>query len=293
MLLLNVCLVIDSRWKNLACSKTFLILCHLVTWPYGFIITFGTSGFPWIPIADSSITEDDFRGCHANFSFEYNHDKTQCAMVGLGRKLWFIYFANLVLIMALSLTFFIVSWRVAQRNWVRNLEKSVRRQVKSYDSIISEGGYGIAADFSLQILKTTKQLSLTAFIYTVSLLPTLILRAIKIFSGFIFPTYFAVFFRFYPALSTVTVGALNVMSYFYLSPCFRREVWKLFSSVFRCEIFRAVQRYQTINSSSRKSTALSLFDKSISNELVSQEASQYTNYYETYERNSTLQIADN
>ena len=223
MLILNVCLLISAKWKRLGSSRKFLYYCHLFTWPYGILVTLTASGYPWLPIAELRPALSTC-GCRGNFRHEMNQDKTECLIVGLGKMLWTIYYFNLVLLMIITMILFAISLFLARKNWIQTSRKSRKKSLELSKWTISEEGYSVQADFSLGILKRTLRLSITAFIYILSILPLIFLRLYNIYFGLFRYTFFRKFLLIYPSISSVTIGVLNVVSYVYLSSAFRQKI---------------------------------------------------------------------
>ena len=140
-------------------------------------------------------------------------------MVGLGKILYTLYFANVTTIMLIAVTFFILSVRSAYRIWKNHQRRSEESFANSANL-----GHQIAAEFCYQVLKTTMRLSLTAFIYVISISPLFAVNMYKLYVGFVEQKGVREFFNMYPSISISVIGAMNIISYGYLSPMFRHEI---------------------------------------------------------------------
>ena len=144
------------------------------------------------------------RGCRGNFTHEIRDNGTKCLVTGLGRTLTTIYYANLIVVMTITLTLFLKSLRLAYKNWIQARVKSQNQNLQSCSSDL--GGQTAIADCSFQVLKTMIRLSITAFLYTFSLSPLVAVKMYEMYYGFSRHNTFHVFMIFYPPVCGVTIG---------------------------------------------------------------------------------------
>ena len=199
--------------------------------------------------------------------------------------MWTIYYSNIILIMTLAVALFIKSFHLAYKKWTQLEKKSSKERSHTTTSIRSEHGYGIAADYSLQVVKTTMRLSLTAFIYVFSISPLIIVNFYNLYVGFVRENFLRQFLNVYPALSTTFIGVLNVISYAYMSPLFRLEVKNMFVGCLKLKPIR--QMFATGDNEendSEESDVYGLSVYSLSNIKVDSDVFQHQSYYETYEQ---------